>query len=56
LPLIAAGEAVDDGAGPGGGEGFGDLKLKLTVTQPPLVPWTEEQRTALKSVFMPQKQ
>ena len=38
----------------GGGEGFGDLKLKLTVTQPPLVPWTEEQRTALKSVFMPQ--
>jgi DnaJ-class molecular chaperone len=33
--------------------GTGDLKLKLTVTQPPLVPWTEEQRTALKSVFMP---
>jgi len=35
------------------GGGTGDLKLKLTVTQPPLVPWTEEQRTALKSVFMP---
>jgi DnaJ family protein A protein 2 len=34
------------------GAGTGDLKLKLTVTQPPLVPWTAEQRTALKSVFM----
>ena len=35
----------------GGGGGTGDLKLKLIVTQPPLVPWTAEQRTALESVF-----
>ena len=36
----------------GGGGGFGDLKLKLSVVQPPLVPWTPEQRTALESVFI----
>jgi DnaJ-class molecular chaperone len=34
-----------------GSGGTGDLKLKLNVTQPPLVPWTAEQRAALESVF-----
>jgi len=33
------------------GGGFGDIKLKLNVTQPPLVPWTDEQRKVLESVL-----
>ena len=33
------------------GGGFGDIKLKLDVTQPPLVPWTDEQRKVLETVF-----
>jgi len=33
------------------GTGFGDIKLKINVTQPPMVPWTDEQRKALESVL-----
>lgn len=33
------------------GGGFGDLKIKLNVTEPPRVPWTDEQRKALETIF-----
>ena len=50
--LTMEGKGMPRKSGSGGGGGFGDLKLKLNVTQPPLVPWTAEQRTALESVFI----
>jgi DnaJ-class molecular chaperone len=34
-----------------GGGGFGDLKLKLNVTEPPRVPWTPEQQKVLNEIF-----
>ena len=33
------------------GSGFGDLKIKLNITEPPRVPWTPEQRAVLESVL-----
>jgi len=33
------------------GSGFGDLKIKLNITEPPRVSWTPEQRAALESVL-----
>jgi len=33
------------------GGGFGDLKIKLNVAEPPRVPWTPEQRAVLESVL-----
>jgi len=33
------------------GMGFGDLKLKLNVVEPPRVPWTDEQRRVLQTMF-----
>jgi len=33
------------------GGGYGDVKIKLNVKPPSLVPWTSEQRKALESIF-----
>lgn len=33
------------------GSGFGDLKIKLNISEPPRVPWTPEQRAVLESVL-----
>jgi DnaJ family protein A protein 2 len=54
-PLIHGAVLSMDGKGMptkgGGGGGFGDLKIKLNVVEPPRVPWTPEQRALLESVF-----
>jgi DnaJ family protein A protein 2 len=52
-PLIHGTVLSMDGKGmpKKGGSGFGDLKIKLNVLEPPRVPWTPEQRAALESVL-----
>jgi len=52
-PLIHGTVLSMDGKGmPKRGEsGFGDLKLKLNVTEPPRVPWTPEQQKVLNEIF-----
>ena len=53
-PLIHGTVLSMDGKGmpkKNGSGGFGDLKIKLNVTEPPRVPWTPEQRAVLETVF-----
>ena len=53
-PLIHGTVLSMDGKGmpkKSGGGGFGDLKIKLNVVEPPRVPWTPEQRAVLESVL-----
>jgi len=52
-PLIHGTVLSMDGKGmpKKGNSGFGDLKIKLNVVEPPRVPWTPEQRATLESVL-----
>ena len=52
-PLIHGTVLSMDGKGmpKRGGGGFGDLKIKLNVAEPPRVPWTPEQRATLESIL-----
>jgi DnaJ-class molecular chaperone len=52
-PLIHGTVLSMDGKGmpKRGGGGFGDLKIKLNVTEPPRVPWTPEQQKVLNEIF-----
>ena len=51
-PLIHGTVLSMDGKGmPKKGGGFGDLKIKLNVTEPPRTPWTDEQRKILETIF-----
>ena len=51
-PLIHGTVLSMDGKGmPKTGGGFGDLKIKLNVTEPPRVPWTDEQQKVLNEIF-----
>ena len=51
-PLIHGTVLSMDGKGmPKRGGGFGDLKIKLNVAEPPRVPWTPQARVVLESVL-----
>ena len=53
-PLIHGTVLSMDGKGmpkKNGSGGFGDLKIKLNISEPPRVPWTPEQRAILESVL-----
>jgi len=52
-PLIHGAVLSMDGKGmpKKGDSGFGDLKIKLNVTEPPRVPWTPEQRALLETIL-----
>jgi len=52
-PLIHGAVLSMDGKGmpKKNGSGFGDLKIKLNISEPPRVPWTPEQRAMLESIL-----
>jgi DnaJ family protein A protein 2 len=51
-PLIHGAVLSMDGKGmPKKGGEFGDLKIKLNISEPPRVPWTEEQHKILETIF-----